>query len=111
MNFALGNSTSYHPLPLTVGPTDNGVPGTALFIGARATDGSLITRLTIANTGGSSQLNPTFFAAQDFDLSFVIGPLTFGPDVADEPVPEPGSLILLGSGLLYGARRLRRRTA
>ena len=94
----------------TVGPTDNGVPGTALFIGARATDGSLITRLTIGNTGGSSQLDPTFVAAQDFDPSFVIGPLTFRADAAAAPVPEPGSLILFGSGLLYGVRRLRRRT-
>jgi hypothetical protein len=43
----------------SVGPTDNGVPGVALFIGARGTDGSLITQLTIANTG-SAQVNPAF---------------------------------------------------
>lgn len=92
----------------SVGPTDNGIPGVALFIGARGTDGSLITRLTIANTG-SSQVNPAFFSAQFFDPSFVIGPLTFAPDVAAEPVPEPASLLLLGSGMIGVVARWRRK--
>jgi hypothetical protein len=87
----------------TVGPDDNaGIPGVALFIGSRATGGDLITRLTITNTGSSDEF---------FDPSFVIGPITLGEAAAAEPVPEPGTLMLLGSGLLYGARRLRRRTA
>jgi hypothetical protein len=85
----------------TAGPNDNaGLPGVALFIGARATGGDLITRLTISNTGSSDEF---------FDPSFVIGPITFAEAAAAEPVPEPGTLVLLGSGLLYGARRLRRR--
>jgi hypothetical protein len=85
----------------TVGPNDNaGIPGVALFIGARATGSDLITRLTINNTGSSDEF---------FDPSFVIGPITLGEAATGEPVPEPGTLVLLGSGLLYGARRLRRR--
>jgi hypothetical protein len=83
-----------------VGTADNnGLPGVALFIGARATDGDLITRLTITNMSSSGP-----------DTEFVIGPVAFGQAIAAEPVPEPTSLILLGSGLLYGARRLRRRS-
>jgi len=82
----------------TVGPMDNGVPGVALFIGAQATGGDLITGLTINNTGSADEF---------FDPSFVIGPITVGEAAA--AVPEPGTLVLLGSGLLYGARRLRRR--
>lgn len=86
----------------TAGPNDNaGLPGVALFIGARATGGDLITRLTINNTGSSDEF---------FDPSFVIGPITIGEGAAAAPVPEPGTLMLLGSGLLYGASRLRRRT-
>ena len=83
----------------TVGPDPNaGFPGNALFVGAQATNGDLITRLTISNIEPSD------------DPSFVIGSVTFGEAVNAEPVPEPTSLLLLGSGLLYGARRLRRRS-
>ena len=90
-----------HLNTFTSGPNDNaGLPGVALFVGARATDGDLITRLTISNTGSVDEF---------FDPSFVIGPITVGQAAAAAPGPEPGTLLLLGSGLLYGARRLRRR--
>jgi hypothetical protein len=80
-----------------VGPDPNsGLPGTALFIGARALDTDVITQLTISNTELSD------------DPSFVIGPLTFSETAATDQVPEPASLLLLGAGLL-GAVRLRKR--
>jgi len=80
----------------SVGPDPNaGDEGTALFIGARAFDLDLITQMTVSNTELSA------------DPSFVIGPLTFS-EAADE-VPEPASLLLLGTGLLAAGARLRRR--
>lgn len=45
-------------------------------------------------------------ANQSLALSNGGGPTDPGPDT---PVPEPGSLILLGSGLLLAANRIRRR--
>lgn len=45
------------------------------------------------------------------DLSAGGTVVTF-PNLLSDPLatPEPGALVLLGSGLLYGASRLRRRT-
>jgi PEP-CTERM motif-containing protein len=84
-----------------MGPNPNaGVPGVALFIGARATGVDLITQLTISNTGSP------------IDSSFVAGPMTFGQAVAAAPVPEPLSLTLLGTGLVgVGVTRWRRRAS
>jgi hypothetical protein len=82
----------------TVGPDPNvGFPGKALFIGARASNGDLITQLTITNTELSD------------DPSFVIGPLTFSERSTAQPVPEPASLVLLGSGLVGAGVRMRKR--
>jgi len=82
----------------SVGPDPNaGFPGTALFVGARATGLDLITQMTVSNTEPSN------------DPSFVIGPLTFSESAAAETVPEPASLLLLGSGLLGAGARLRKR--
>jgi hypothetical protein len=79
-----------------VGPADNsGFPGVALFIGARATGTDLITQLTIG---------------ESFNNDFVIGPATFSEAAAAEPVPEPSSMLLLGSGLIgAGVKRWRKR--
>jgi hypothetical protein len=69
------------------------MPGVALFLGARATNGDLITQVVIGEAANSD---------------FAVGPITFSEPVAVETVPEPASLLLLGTGLL-GAVRLRKR--
>lgn len=89
-----------NPAPFMTRADDNAGVGVALFIGARATNGDFITKLIISNTGPPDE---------SLDPSFVIGPITIGEAAAADPVPEPGTLVLLGSGLLHGARRLRRR--
>jgi hypothetical protein len=89
----------------TVGPADNtGLPaGLALFIGARATETDLITKLTLSSTSSLTS------SGELFDNFFAVGPVTFTQAVAAEPVPEPASLLLLGTGLLVGAKRWRKR--
>jgi hypothetical protein len=83
-----------------VGPANNTVPpGVALFLGARATDTDVITRLVVSSAS-------TFPSSDNF---FAVGPVTFVEVPAAEPVPEPASLLLLGSGLLAAGVRVRQR--
>ena len=83
------------PTSFAAGPADNsGLPGVALFLGARATNGDLITQVIIGETANSD---------------FGVGPITFSEAVGAEQVPEPASLLLLGSGIVGAAVRRRRK--
>jgi hypothetical protein len=82
------------PTSFAAGPADSrDMPGVALFLGARATNGDLITQVII----GEAAFN-----------DFGVGPITFSEAVAAEQVPEPASLLLLGSGIVGAAVRRRR---
>jgi hypothetical protein len=84
------SSTSF-----AAGPADNsGIPGVALFLGARGTNGDLIDRVVISEAASSD---------------FVAGPVTFSEAATVETVPEPASLVLLGSGLVGACVRMRKR--
>ncbi len=67
----------------------------SVFLGVRATDADVITRLTVNHS----------------IPDFAIGPVTFG-GAAAAPIPEPMTLLLLGTGLVgVGAMVRRRRKA
>ena len=77
--------------------------GTTTFIGAMAQNGDLITSIRITSPLG-----------QGFTNNYALGPVSFAGAAAVEPVPEPATLMLLGTGLAgatAAARRRRRRAA
>ena len=87
-----GSSTT----SFSAGPADNsGLPGVALFLGARGTNGDLIDQVVIGEAANND---------------FVVGPLTFVEAAAGDQVPEPASLLLLGTGLLAAVRLRKRQT-
>ncbi|MDQ3254531.1 MAG: PEP-CTERM sorting domain-containing protein [Acidobacteriota bacterium] len=76
-----------------IGFVDESEDGTSPFLGARATGGDVITRVTMRSNV------PGLFGDQDF----AIGPVT-----SAQPVPEPTTMLLLGTGLAVIAVRIRR---
>jgi len=83
----------------TISARNNGTGnGTAPFLGVRATDGDLITRLRVSNRVGGTEL----------DYYFAVGPLTFAA-ASPQPVPEPTTILLFVVALLV--LRLQRHRA
>jgi PEP-CTERM motif-containing protein len=82
------------PTTFSASADNSGLPGVALFLGARGTSGDLITQVIISESAGND---------------FVVGPLAFTETAAAEPVPEPASLVLLGTGLVGASLRMRKR--
>jgi hypothetical protein len=73
--------------------------GTTAFVGAMAQNGDLITRVVISSPVG-----------QGFTDNYALGPVSFvNGTTAPEPVPEPATLVLLGTGLAGALGAVRRR--
>lgn len=89
------------PLMLNIGNPINVTGGGVLYFGFYVTDpGEQFTSISFGNTSGGVDV----FGFDDFSIGRL-------EQVVPSAVPEPGTWLLLGSGLVLGAARLRRRRA
>lgn len=108
----IGSITGTNPYFFTVGPlaASARVSGTGTYVFGpttqNGTTASLAGQITLGNSGGTLTLNGITLGV--FTLP-VVGPVTVKADVIFTGAPEPGTALLLGSGLVALGAAARRR--